>query len=94
MGNKTEPFGRGEIVLVVPGMPRQWKFNPSIDDDGMIENISISFPTELVARIGTTFPEMSALVNWLNSLDHLSPHLLSEVGRRHAKGATAIFAKE
>lgn len=70
MGNKTEPFGRGEIVLVVPDMPHQWKFDPPIDDDGMIENISISFPTELVARIGTTFPEMSALVNWLNSLDH------------------------
>lgn len=70
MGNKTEPFGRGEIVLVVPDMPHQWKFNPSTDDDGMIENISISFHKELITRVGATFPEMSALVNWLNSLDH------------------------
>ena len=70
MGNKTEPFSSGEIVLIVPNMPHQWKFSPSTDDDGMIENISISFPTELVARIDTTFPEMSALVNWLNSLEH------------------------
>lgn len=70
IGNKTEPFCRGEIVLIVPNMPHQWRFNPSADDDGMIENISISFPSDLVTRIGTAFNEMSALVNWINNLDH------------------------
>lgn len=71
IGNKTEPFTAGEIVLVLPEMLHQWSFMvPEKERDAMIENISISFPTELITNMGNAFDELKELVSWLQSLNH------------------------
>ena len=49
IGDRTERFRQSEIVLVVPEMPHQWKFDTPTDSaDGMIENIMIALLRLLV----------------------------------------------
>ncbi len=70
LGDTEESFCEGEIVLVVPGMPHQWIFSPEkTDKDGNIENITISFPTNLLKNLSLTMPEFSQLAEWYEQLD-------------------------
>lgn len=70
IGDRTERFRQGEIVLVVPEMPHQWKFDtPSDSTDGMIENITITFPHSLLPELSDKLDEMRAMMLWFSSLE-------------------------
>ncbi len=70
LGDTEEPFGEGEVVLVVPEMPHQWIFSPDkTDSEGNIENITISFSTDLLKRLSAVLPEFCPLAEWYEQLD-------------------------
>lgn len=70
IGDRTERFQQGEIVLVVPEMPHQWKFDtPSASKDGMIENITITFPPVLLTELSNMFDEIEAMSLWFSELE-------------------------
>lgn len=65
LGDTEEPFCAGEVVLVVPEMPHQWIFSPGeTDGDGNIENITISFPADLLSRLSHVMPEFCKMAEW------------------------------
>lgn len=69
IGNLTEPFREGEIVLIPPGMPHIWRFESAITDcDGNIANISIFFERQLIASMKQLFPEMGESLEKIESL--------------------------
>ena len=70
IGNRTEPFEAGEVVLVVPEMPHRWAFSEDCTDaQGNIENISLSFPTDLPEQLASVMPELHLMAEWYSSLD-------------------------
>lgn len=70
LGDSEEDFTKGEVVLVVPGMPHQWIFDPNeTDKNGNIENITVTFAPDLLGGMAEIVPEYSALANWYSGLD-------------------------
>ena len=60
IGDTSEQFTRGEIVLIPPNIPHCWYFdNTDIDSDGRIANITIVFEDYALERISQAFPELS-----------------------------------
>lgn len=60
LGTVKEPFSEGEVILVPPEIPHEWRFREdSVDGQGCIENISFIFPASLPERISELFPEMA-----------------------------------
>lgn len=69
VGDTTEPFAEGEIVLVPPGMTHQWLFDPGVTDaGGNISNISVFFDSAVPDGLGALLPEMEAAAAALGSL--------------------------
>lgn len=69
IGDTTEPFHAGEIVLILPEMPHRWIFdNRNTLPDGKIENITITFPTTLLERLSAIMPELRKPIENLCSL--------------------------
>ncbi len=70
LGDTEEAFHEGEVVLVVPEMSHQWIFDvDKTDKDGNIENITISFPTNLLKSLSLIMPEFSKMTEWYEHLD-------------------------
>ena len=70
LGDTEEPFTEGEVILVVPEMPHQWIFAADkTNPDGNIENITISFSSDLLKRLSNIMPEFSPLAEWYERLD-------------------------
>jgi YesN/AraC family two-component response regulator len=60
VGDTTEFFEAGEVVLLPPNMPHGWYFDEfDHDEEGKIENITIQFPTDFLEKTANTFPELS-----------------------------------
>ena len=60
LGSITEPFKEGEVVLVPPRIPHQWRFDPeAVDSGGCIENITFHFPASFPEELARLFPELS-----------------------------------
>jgi len=60
LGNVSEPFQEGEVVLVPPEVTHQWVFDPeAVDRGGCIENISFHFPSTFPEELAGVFPELS-----------------------------------
>ena len=54
IGDTSEPFRRGEVVLMPPETPHCWYFAPNdTDPEGKIENITLSFPAALLQAMRT-----------------------------------------
>ena len=69
LGNVSEPFLEGEVVLVPPDVPHQWVFDPgAVDRGGCIENISFHFPSTFPEELAGVFPELSARMLRLKNL--------------------------
>ncbi len=69
VGNNTEFFTSGEVVLLPPNMPHGWYFDEfDHDEEGKIENITIFFTTTLLERIESTFPEASSFLKDILSI--------------------------
>ncbi len=71
IGDKTEPFDSGEVVLISPDIPHCWSFNNSKTDlHGHIANITVTFDDVFLNKCAATFPEMSAVIMKLrNNID-------------------------
>ena len=60
LGSVTEPFMEGEVVLVPPRIPHQWRFDPkAVDSGGCIENITFHFPASFPEDLARLFPELA-----------------------------------
>ena len=69
LGTVTAPFEEGEVILVPPGLPHQWQFNPEFADaDGCIENITFHFSQTFLDRLLNAFPELSSDIMRLKEL--------------------------
>lgn len=63
------PFRRGEAALIVPDAPHQWIFDAEdVDENGNIENITITFSTEMLQSLAQAIPEYEPIVVWYESL--------------------------
>lgn len=70
------------MILVAPEMPHQWIFAPDkTDANGNIENITISFPPDLLSRLAAIMPEFSQLAEWYDQLDASIKFTASECER-------------
>lgn len=69
IGDITERFVSGEIILVPPNIPHKWRFDAdAVDSAGNIANISVFFDTSLIASMRSLFPEIAALLAGLEAL--------------------------
>lgn len=63
------PFRRGEAALIVPGTPHRWLFDAEdVDENGNIENITITFSTEMLQSLAQAIPEYEPIVAWYEAL--------------------------
>jgi AraC-like DNA-binding protein len=70
LGDTKENFQMGEIVLVVPNMPHQWIFSPDqTDENGNIENITISFGIDFLPKLSQVIPEYQPIASWFENLN-------------------------
>ena len=51
----SEPFKSGEVVLVPPETAHCWQFTDNVEK---IENITVTFASELLHSVAATFPEL------------------------------------
>ena len=59
IGDRTEPFGSGEVVIVPPEIPHCWYFENDVTDaQGRIANITITFGREFLDNCCVAFPEL------------------------------------
>ena len=66
IGNLTEPFREGEVVLVPPGVPHCWDFDPAYTDSGgNIINITIIFDDLLLDAVTGVFPDLQESVSFI-----------------------------
>lgn len=71
IGEHTEPFRSGEIILIPPNIPHVWRFTPDdTDADGYIANISVYFDTPALESLGILIPELSGVMGRVEQLDH------------------------
>lgn len=69
IGDTYEDFNEGEVVLIVPEMPHQWIFNKdNTDNNGNIENITITFPVDFLQQLASIFPEYTQMAKWFDDL--------------------------
>lgn len=64
IGGDIGPFTDGDIVLVPPKTPHQWKFD---EDSKMIENISIAFDFSVLEKIAETDDALKGVADILSS---------------------------
>jgi len=66
IGDTREPFQAGEVILLPPGIPHCWEFDPEeVDGCGHIANITCSFTNELLDRCMSAFPSWQKTVEYL-----------------------------
>lgn len=71
IGDHSEPFRPGEVILIPPNIPHVWHFDPACtDDEGYIANISVYFDTHLIDLLRRVVPEMSEATGRIEQLDH------------------------
>jgi len=71
IGERTEPFNRGEVVLIPPGIPHCWYFDGAdTDNRGRIANITLIFTNALLDRLVAVFPEFKESVEALKNLEN------------------------
>jgi len=63
IGDTIEPFSRNEVILIPPDIPHCWSFDElDSDEDGRIENITITFSSEFLENCMHLFPELSSCI--------------------------------
>lgn len=69
IGDTTEPFRAGEIVMIPPEIPHGWFFNKDdTDSNGHIVNIILAFTDEFLSHCSSVFPELRACVERLKTV--------------------------
>ncbi len=68
IGSVREPFHSGDAVLIAPGISHLWLFDVNdVDEDGNIENITITFSAEMLCSLSHAIPEYEPLAEWCKS---------------------------
>lgn len=63
IGDKTERFDSGEVVMISPDIPHCWSFNDSKTDiNGHIANITVTFDDVFLNKCASAFSEMSTVI--------------------------------
>lgn len=63
IGNKTEMFDSGDVVMISPEIPHCWSYNDSkTDKNGHVANITVTFDDLFLTKCASIFPEMSAVI--------------------------------
>ncbi len=66
IGDSTEPFRSGEVVMIPPEMPHCWFFDDNITDvQGRIANITVTFSNEFLDNCSAAFPELEECIDGL-----------------------------
>lgn len=74
IGGATESFVAGDLVLIPPGIPHCWHFDPrDTDKKGRIENITIAIEDVFLCKVAGTFP---ALAETVDDLRHCTDALV------------------
>lgn len=69
VGDMTEPFKNGEVVMIPPEIPHCCFFNhEDVDINGQISNISITFTDEFLNTCSAAFPELREYVSRLKEI--------------------------
>lgn len=69
IGNRTEPFQGGEVILIPPDIPHCWHFDADVtDEEGKIANITLTFDNSFLERCVLAFPELMELIENLRTL--------------------------
>lgn len=64
IGDTTEPFAPGDLVLIPPGIPHCWHFDPRCTDGkGRIENITVAMEDIFLDKVGNAFPALAQTTN-------------------------------
>lgn len=59
IGDITDTFHSGEILLIPPQMPHGWNVTPGgTDENGNIEDIALMFTDKMLRQCADTFPEL------------------------------------
>lgn len=59
IGDETEPFQSGEVILIPPEILHCWYFDGNVTDaHGRIANITITFGNDFLDNCATLFPEL------------------------------------
>lgn len=70
IGDSTECFDRGEVILIPPDIPHEWKFGTEdTDEAGNISNICVFFAPALLDGLRDMLPELRAAIERLQGLD-------------------------
>ena len=70
LGEESQPFSEGEVILIPPQYPHGWFFdNETTDDDGHIHNITLRFASDLPSRLSVVLTELEPAVSVLNAID-------------------------
>jgi AraC-like DNA-binding protein len=63
VGDCSEPFSAGEVVLIPPAIPHCWQFDEHITDgEGRISNITLTFDSLFLDHCILLFPELGDVV--------------------------------
>ena len=66
IGDMTEPFLGGEVVMIPPEIPHCWYFEgDDTDAQGRIANITVTFDNDFLDRCSGTFPELCGHIDKL-----------------------------
>lgn len=69
IGNTTENFSGGEVILIPPKIPHCWHFNSNTTDrEGKIENITLTFENTFLDRCSVSFPELGEHIDRLKKI--------------------------
>ncbi|MCD8236492.1 MAG: AraC family transcriptional regulator [Prevotellaceae bacterium] len=66
IGDKSESFKSGEVVMIPPDIPHCWYFERGVSGiDGKIANITITFDNKFLDNCQTAFPELHESISSL-----------------------------
>ncbi len=66
VGDNTEPFSSGEVVLIPPEIPHCWYFDKEVTDkQGRIANITVSFTPDFLYNLERAFPSLAESIGCL-----------------------------
>jgi len=69
IGDREEPFSRGEVVLIPPEIPHCWHFDGGdLDPQGRIANITLIFSDELLEKCVMAFPEFKGAIHIVQNI--------------------------
>lgn len=69
IGQTSEPFGPGEVILICPEQTHGWVFSEDdVDPDGCIENITVCFDGEMLDQLTLLFPQTAHAIARLKDI--------------------------